>query len=86
MILKNLSLSLESQYSFIASFSNDLDKFSRLKGQKEKTNEKANVYNTASELCNDLLEIYFDEYYDLLYSKKSKMDPKCDPANLTLDE
>ena len=33
-----------------------------------------------------MLEIYFDEYYDLSDAKKSKMDPKYDPANLTLDE
>ena len=30
-------------------------------------------------------QIYFDEYSDLLDAKRSKMDPKNDPANLILD-
>ena len=33
------------------------------------------MYNTASELYNDLLETHFDEYYYLLDAKSSKMDP-----------
>ena len=36
-IKKFNNLSLESKYSFLPSFSNDLDKFSRSKNQKEKT-------------------------------------------------
>ena len=42
--------------------------------------------NTVSELYSDLLETYFHEYYDLSDAKRSKMDPKHDPANLTLNE
>ena len=42
--------------------------------------------NTASELSNDLLEPYSDEYYDLSDSKSSNMDPKYDIANLIFDE
>ena len=42
-------------------------------------------YDTASELYNELLGIYFDEHYDLLDPKRSKMDPKYDPITLTLD-
>ena len=33
------------------------------------------MYNTASELYNDLLETHFDEYYYLSNTKSSKMDP-----------
>ena len=44
------------------------------------------MYDTFSELYNDLLETYFDEYYDLSDAKKNKIGPKYDPANLTLDE
>ena len=44
-----------------------------------------NVYDTASKLYNDLLEIYFDEYNDLSDVKRKKMDPKYNPANLILD-
>ena len=56
------SLSFKSKYSFPVNFFDDLDKFSDLKPQKEK---KTNVYNTTSELFNDLLEICFDEFCDL---------------------
>ena len=44
---------------------NDLDKFSKLKTQKETKKEKANVCNIASELYNDLPETYSAEYCDL---------------------
>ena len=47
-------------YSFLIRFFNDLDKSNKLMPQKEETKEKkTNVYNTASELYNDLLEIFF---------------------------
>ena len=42
--------------------------------------------DTASELYEDLLEIYFDEYNDLSDAEKSKVDRKYDPINRTLDE
>ena len=42
--------------------------------------------DTASELYEDLLEIYFDEYNDLSDAEKSKVDHKYDPINRTLDE
>ena len=32
-----------------------------------------------------MLGTCFDEYYDLADAKRSKMDPKEDPTNLTLD-
>ena len=44
------------------------------------------MYNTTSELYNDLLETYFDEYYDWLDSKIIKTDPKYDSTILTLHE
>lgn len=44
------------------------------------------MYNTAWKSYNDLLTTYFDRYYDLLDIKRSKRDPKYDPANLNLDE
>ena len=34
-------------------------------------------------MYNDLREIYFDEYYDLLVAKRNKMDRKYDPIELT---
>ena len=44
------------------------------------------MYDTALELYNDLPEIYFDECYELSITKRSNMNPKYDPANLTLDK
>ena len=73
------NLSLESNCSFLATLFNDLDKFRKLKTQKEETKEqKTNVYNTALELYNNLLGTYFDEYFDLPDAKKSKIDPEYD--------
>ena len=73
------NLSLESNYSFLATLLNDLDKFRKLKTQKEETKEKkTNVYNTDIELYNNFLGTYFDEYFDLPDAKKSKIDPEYD--------
>ena len=44
------------------------------------------MYDTSSECFNDLLETYFDEYYDLSDAKRSKIDSKYELAHLTLDE
>ena len=64
---------------------NDLDKFNKLKTIKEKTEKKkTNVFNAASELYNDLLGIYFDEYYELPNAKKEKIESKYDPTELFL--
>ena len=38
--------------------------------------------NTASELYNELLEIYFDEYGNFSGAKRKKMGSKYNPANL----
>ena len=40
------------------------------------------VYNTTSELYNELLEIYFDEYGNFSDAKRKKMGSKYNPANL----
>ena len=86
---KVLKLSLESKHSFLAEFIEDFDKFSKLKTKrknKKDVNDKKNVNDTSSGLYNNLLETYFDEYYDLSDAKRSKIDPKYDHANSTLDE
>ena len=46
---------------------------------------KISVQNTALQLYNELLEVYFLEYNDLSDAKRKRMDPKFDPAKLTLD-
>ena len=48
------NLSSKSMYSFLIRFFNDLDKFNKLKPQKEETKKKTNVSDAASELYNDL--------------------------------
>ena len=42
------------------------------------------MYNTASELYNDLIETYFDENNHLSDAKRSKKYPKYYPTNLAL--
>ena len=84
IINKFNNLYYESKY-FCLIDSQYLDKFSGLEPQKGESKEKkTNVYEKASELY-DQVEIHFDEYYDLSNARESKMDPKHDPANLTLD-
>ena len=52
-------------YYFLISLFNGLDKPRNSKRGNKK--EKTNVYDTASELYNDLLEIYFYKYKALMY-------------------
>ena len=47
--------------------------------------KKINVYDIASELCNELLEIYFDGYNGLSDVKRKKINLKYNPVNLMLD-
>ena len=86
IILKNLvNFPLNHNFIFSRVFY-DLDKFSRLKTQKENTKEKKpNMCDATLKLYHEMLQIYFDEYYDLSDAKRSKMDPKHDPIYLTLD-
>ena len=57
LILKSLiTFLLNQKYAFLAIFFNDVDKFNRLKPQKEKVKQKK---NTAAELHNEMLGIYF---------------------------
>ena len=79
------NLSFKSKYSFLAEFFNDLNKFNKLKTRRKNTKEKTNVYDTASELYNDLLETYFDEYYYLLEAERNKMESKYKPKKLFLE-
>ena len=76
----------KTKYSILSNFFNVLDKFSRLKTQKKThKKKKSTMYNTTSELYNEFLRMYFDKYYDVLDAKSSKIVPKYDPINLTLD-
>ena len=42
---------------------------------KKNTKTKIDAYDTASELYNDLLKVYFDEYYNFSGSERKMMDP-----------
>ena len=59
-----------SKYSLLAKFFNDLNKFNKLKTQKEK--QKRNVHK-ALELHNEFLETYFNEYYGLSNAERKKI-------------
>ena len=66
-------LSLKSKYLFLVTFIYDLDKFTKLKTQKERTQKKKiNVYNKATELYSDFPSIYFNEYSELSDDKRKK--------------
>ena len=66
-------LSLKSKHLFLVTFIYDLDKFTKLKTQKERTQKKKiNVYNKATELYSDFASIYFNEYSELSDDKRKK--------------
>ena len=66
-------LSLKSKHLFLATFIYDLDKITKLKTQKERTQKKKiNVYNKATELYSDFPSIYFNEYSELSDDKRKK--------------
>ena len=48
-----------------------MNKFKKLKTLKQETEKKkkTNVHDTASQLYNEFLETYFDEYYYLSHGK-----------------
>ena len=48
--------------------------------------KKSNVYDTTSELYNDLLGTYCDEYNELSHQKRNKIDPKYKLEELFLKE
>ena len=61
--------SRKSKYSFLFEFFNGLNNFNKLITKKEETlKKKTNVHDPASDLYNELLEIYFNEYYYLSYA------------------
>ena len=54
--------------------------------QKERIQKEIiNIYDKASDLCYDFVEIYFDEYKELLNAKRNKMQPKYDTVSLFLE-
>ena len=60
-----------SKYPILLSFYSDLHKFHNPNPQKESTKDKkATMYDNASELYNEYLKIYFDEYKALSNAKK----------------
>ena len=54
MVKRINNLSLKWKYSFLIDFVKVLNKFDKLKTQKEKQKKTKNVYDTASEVYNDL--------------------------------
>ena len=69
------------------SFYRDLNKFSNLKiKHKDKTQrKKKDCYRKVLELCNEYIEIYFNQYITLLNAQKKIFGNKYNPINLFLD-
>ena len=75
-----------SKYPILFSFYSNLNKFNNLNPQKESTKKKnVTVYDNASELHNEYLEIYFYQYKALSYDRKRKLGNKYGPINLFLE-
>ena len=63
------NLSFKSKYSQPVEFFNDLENCDKLDRKKESTNTRQlDVYNTAPELYNQLLQIYFNQYSDFSHA------------------
>ena len=61
-----------SKYPILALFCNELNKFNSLHSRKRRTKEKKQtVYDNASELRNEILQMYFYEFKYLPDAKKS---------------
>ena len=60
------------KYSFLIEISEDVNKFNKLKTQIKHKRKKTNVHDTTSKLCNNFLEIHYDEYSELSDDKKIK--------------
>ena len=58
------NLSLKSKYLLLTEIFNDLNKFKKLKRIKQETEKKKKtiVHDAATDLYNDLLGIYFDDF------------------------
>ena len=71
-ILTVFLLSQNIQFSFDSN--SDLNKFNDLNPRKGCTKDKKTTeYNNASEICNDYLKIYFDEYKTLSDAEKEEI-------------
>ena len=69
-IIKSKKFFFNEKYDYFVRFHQDLREFSRLKLYKNPKNKKIIPHNNASELCNELLKMYLDEYVNFLFSKK----------------
>ena len=87
IILKKLIVFLLRQNTqFYSRFYSDLNKFNNLNPKKESTKEKkVTLYDNASELFNEYLEIYFNEYKALSDAQKKELGNKYDLNNLFLE-
>ena len=71
-----------SNYEILFSFYNELKTFNNLNPRKGCTKEETTIYNNVTELYNEYLEIYFDQYMTLPDAKKTKPGDKYDPKIL----
>ena len=78
IIVKKIdSLSFKSKHSFQKKFFNELDDLNNVNSQKESTKKrKINANDTASELDNCFLGIYYHKYYELSDDKRKKIELK----------
>ena len=68
------------------SFYSDLNKFNNLNQQTESTKEKkVSVYDSVSELYNEYLGIYFDQYMTLSDAWEKNLGNKYNPINSFLE-
>ena len=85
--IKNFnSLSLTLKYPILFSLYSELNKFDNINPQKGcRKEKKETMHEKASELYNEYLEIYFNQYMNLLHANKTELGDKYDPEELFLE-
>ena len=79
------TFSFKWKYSYLLTFSADLEKYKKVKPTKL-SRKKEKVFGIVGDLYNDQFEKYYDEYEELQDAKKIELDGKYKSINVELKD
>ena len=79
------TFSFKWKYSYLLTFSADLEKYKKVKPTKL-SRKKEKVFGIVGDLYNDQFEKYYDEYEELQDAKKIELDGKYKCINVELKD
>ena len=86
VMIKNLiPFKILPKYSYLLTFSADLEKYKKVKPTKL-SRKKEKVFGIVGDLYNDQFEKYYDEYEELQDAKKIELDGKYKCINVELKD